>query len=139
MNPTLLLPIPSEPSPAVIHWPVAFQPGNGLFPPDPKDPKNFVALDLETSLVDTWKALIALPKSKVRAIGVSNFTIEQIDGIIKATGVVPAALQIEAHPLLPQDDLVAYAKEKGIHITAYSPLGNNRAFFSAPKIACALM
>ncbi|KAI4524590.1 NADP-dependent oxidoreductase domain-containing protein [Schizophyllum commune] len=116
----------------LIHWPVAFQPGNGLFPPDPKDPKNYVALDLETSLVDTWKALIALPKSKVRAIGVSNFTIEQIEGIIKATGVVPAALQIEAHPLLPQDDLVAYAKEKGIHITAYSPLGNN--LIGKPKL-----
>ena len=33
--------------------------------------------------------------------------------------------QVEAHPLLPQDDLVAYCKEKDIHITAYSPLGNN--------------
>jgi len=33
--------------------------------------------------------------------------------------------QVEAHPLLPQDDLVAYCKEQNIHITAYSPLGNN--------------
>ncbi|KAJ7647898.1 NADP-dependent oxidoreductase domain-containing protein [Roridomyces roridus] len=110
--------------PAFIHWPVAFPPGNGLFPPHATK-ENEIALDLETSLVDTWKAMIALPKSKVRNIGVSNFTIEHLEGIIKATGVVPIVNQIEAHPLLPQDDLVAYCKEKNIHITAYSPLGNN--------------
>jgi len=109
----------------LIHWTVAFAPGNGLFPQDPARP-GYVKLDLETSLVDTWKAMIALPKSKVRTIGVSNFGVEALKNIIDATGVVPAVNQVEAHPLLPQDDLVAFCKEKGIHITAYSPLGNNQ-------------
>lgn len=108
----------------LIHWPISFPPGNGLFPPHPTI-EGEVAIDTETSLVDTWKAMLALPKSKVRSVGVSNFTIAQIEGIIAATSVVPAVNQIEAHPLLPQDDLVKYCKEKGIHITAYSPLGNN--------------
>ncbi|KAJ2928624.1 hypothetical protein H1R20_g8435, partial [Candolleomyces eurysporus] len=103
---------------------LAFPPGKGLFPPHPTK-EGEVELDTETSLVDTWKAVIKLPKSKVRAVGVSNFTIAQIDALIAATGVVPIVNQVEAHPLLPQDDLVAYSKEKGIHITAYSPLGNN--------------
>ncbi|KAK0195995.1 NADP-dependent oxidoreductase domain-containing protein [Armillaria mellea] len=118
----------------LIHWPVAFAPSDkirGLEPPSPEDP-NFVELDLETTIVETWKAVIALPKSKVRAIGVSNFNIEQLEGIIKATGVVPVANQIEAHPYLPQDDLVKYCNEKKIHITAYSPLGNN--MFNKPKL-----
>lgn len=90
--------------------------------------------------------MIALPKSKVhkracdlatihlipytlfqvRTIGVSNFTVDRLTNIINATGVVPAVNQIEAHPLLPQDDLVAFCKEKNIHITAYSLLGNNQ-------------
>ena len=62
-----------------------------------------------------------LPKSKVRSIGVSNFTPEHIDAISKATGVLPVVNQVERHPLLPQSDtLVKYAKEKNIHITAYS-------------------
>jgi len=110
----------------LIHWPVAFA-DKGLFefyPPHPTK-EGEAELDLEVSLVDTWKAMIALPKSKVRAVGVSNFTIEHLKGIIDATGVVPIANQIEAHPYLPQDDLVAFCKEKNIHITAYSPLGNN--------------
>ncbi|KIJ66071.1 hypothetical protein HYDPIDRAFT_181112 [Hydnomerulius pinastri MD-312] len=109
----------------LVHWPAAFVPGNGLVPTKPGNDGE-AHLDTETSLAETWRAMIKLRDTgKVKAIGVSNFTITQIQGIIDATGVVPAANQIEAHPLLPQDDLVAYCKEKNIHITAYSPLGNN--------------
>ncbi|KAI0645088.1 Aldo/keto reductase [Trametes meyenii] len=111
----------------LIHWPVAFPPGlnKGFEPEDPNRP-GWVILDTETSLVDTWKAVIALQKSgKVKAIGVSNFSIDHIKGIAEATGVWPAANQIEAHPLLLQDDLVKFSKEHNIHLTAYSPLGNN--------------
>ncbi|KAF5366017.1 hypothetical protein D9758_006714 [Tetrapyrgos nigripes] len=115
----------------LIHWPIAFPPGRGFYPPHPSK-EGEVEIDAKTTLVDTWKAMLALPKTKVRAVGVSNFTIAHLEGIIKATGVVPAANQIEAHPLLPQDDLVAYCKEKGIHITAYSPLGNN--LIGKPKL-----
>jgi len=108
----------------LVHWPIAFAPGNGLFPQDPERP-GYLKFDLEPTLTETWKAMIALPKSKVRSIGVSNFGIEAMTNIIAATGIVPAVNQVEAHPLLPQDDLAAYCKEQNIHITAYSPLGNN--------------
>jgi L-glyceraldehyde reductase len=113
----------------------------------PDDGNGLAVLDLKTTCVDTWKAMIALQKTgkvKVRtrqvddsiqqqlilyflfsqSIGVSNYTQSMLEGIIKATGVTPAVNQIEAHPLLPQEDLVKYSNEKGIHITAYSPLGN---------------
>jgi len=107
----------------LIHWPVAFAPGSVLFP---KDSNGKIIIDTQTSLTDTWKTMIELKKTgKVKHIGVSNFTIAHIKGIVAATGVKPLVNQIEAHPLLPQDDLVAFCKEEGIHITAYSPLGNN--------------
>lgn len=124
----------------MIHWPAAFAPGAALEPPHPTIP-NELELDETVSLVDTWKAMIALPKSKVRAIGVSNFGIDAMEGITKATGVAPVSQilpiyaliltghqvvnQIEAHPLLPQPELVNYCNENNIHITAYSPLGHN--------------
>ncbi|PWN88137.1 Aldo/keto reductase [Acaromyces ingoldii] len=109
----------------LIHWPVAFDSGDDLQKLMPSDDDKFAKLDLKTTCVDTWKALIELQKKgRVRSIGVSNFTQSMLEGIIKATGVVPAVNQIESHPLLPQQDLVDFSKEKNIHITAYSPLGN---------------
>lgn len=95
----------------LIHFPVAFTPGRGLFPLHPLY-KNQTEIDTKPTLVDTWRAMINLLKSKVRAVGVSNFRVEDIQAIIDATGVTLIANQIEAHPLLPQDDLVAYAREK---------------------------
>lgn len=91
----------------MVHWPVAFPPGNGLEPPHPTI-QGELAIDKETSLVDTWKKVITLPKSKVklglsvkcqtliriaqvRAVGVSNLTIDKLQGIIDATGVVPVS------------------------------------------------
>lgn len=52
-------------------------------------------------------------------------TTLQLEAIIEATGVVPAANQVERHPRLPDYPLVEYCQKKGIVITAYSAFGNN--------------
>lgn len=112
----------------LIHWPSAFPyAGGNLFPMVEGEfrPDGEVAIDDSVSIVETWKAMLKLPKSKTRAVGVSNHTIEHLETIIKATGAVPTVNQVERHPLLPQPELVKYCKEKGIHITAYSAFGNN--------------
>lgn len=108
----------------LIHFPVAFKPGDELFPKRADNDKQVEIYD-GVSISDTWKAVTELPKSKVRSVGVSNFTIEHLETIIKDTGVVPAVNQIERHPRLPQPELIKYAAEKNIHITAYSAFGNN--------------
>ncbi|KAI8451810.1 hypothetical protein BY996DRAFT_4548575, partial [Phakopsora pachyrhizi] len=70
---------------------------------------------------ETWKEMVKLQKSgKVKAIGVSNFTIQHIEDLIKATGVKRAVNQIEKLLLLAQTNLVNYCNSKGIHITAYT-------------------
>ncbi|PKY03342.1 aldehyde reductase 1 [Aspergillus campestris IBT 28561] len=111
----------------LIHWPVAFKTGSELFPlvQGSPLPGGDVEIDDSISIVDTWKAMTQLPKSKARAVGVSNFIIPYLDAIINATGVVPAANQIERHPLLQSPELIDYCQKKGIHITAYSAFGNN--------------
>lgn len=67
-----------------------------------------------------------LATGKVRAIGVSNFTINRLTDLLAKTNVVPAVNQIEAHPYLQQPALFDFCKSKDILIEAYSPLGNNQ-------------
>jgi L-glyceraldehyde reductase len=67
-----------------------------------------------------------LDTGKVRAIGVSNFTVQRLQDLLCKTTIVPAANQIEAHPYLQQPELFDFCKSKNILIEAYSPLGNNQ-------------
>lgn len=75
--------------------------------------------------VETWRGLIeAREQGLVRAIGVSNFTREQLERIIAETGIVPALDQIETHPYFQQKEMLPYLAARGIRHEAYSPLGS---------------
>ncbi|KAL1925507.1 uncharacterized protein VTP21DRAFT_390 [Calcarisporiella thermophila] len=107
----------------LMHWPVAFKPGDSLFPTD--ESKQSVLLD-DIDFTETWAAMEKLVETgKVRSIGVSNFNIPRLEKLLKTAKIVPAVNQVELHPYLPQEELVAYCNQKGIHVSAYSPLGNN--------------
>jgi len=109
----------------LMHWPVALNP-NGNDPFFPKKPDGSRDLDTERPFVDTWRDMEkALETGKVKAIGVSNFDIHNLEILLKDSKVVPAVNQVELHPYLPQVDLVKYCKEKNILLTAYSPLGSS--------------
>lgn len=74
--------------------------------------------------VPTWKILERIYKSgEIRALGVSNFNRHHIETLMETAGIMPALNQIELHPLLSQPELTAWCREKGIAITAWSPLG----------------
>jgi 2,5-diketo-D-gluconate reductase B len=53
----------------------------------------------------------------------SNFTPELLDEARELLDAPVAAHQVECHPLLPQDELRAYAREHDHYLVGYSPLG----------------
>ncbi|PYH81971.1 aldo/keto reductase family protein [Aspergillus uvarum CBS 121591] len=110
----------------LIHWPVAWKRGDELFPKENDKP---VVEDID--YVDTYKAMEKLLSTgKVKAIGVSNFSKAEMERLLKETSVVPAAHQLESHPWLQQPDFAEWHKSKGIHITHYSPFGNQNELYS---------
>ncbi|KAF8244840.1 Aldo/keto reductase [Wilcoxina mikolae CBS 423.85] len=113
----------------LIHWPVNFASGESRFPQTPSG-----AIDLaDIPISETWGAMEKLVDSgKVKAVGVSNFNERRIDELLVTAKVVPAVNQIEAHPWLQQKQLKEWHDRKGIHITAYSPLGNN--IYGKPRV-----
>ena len=56
------------------------------------------------------------------SIGVSNYSLEQIDELTTATGVTPAVNQIRWGPRLYDSDLVQGHRERGVVLEGYSPL-----------------
>ncbi|MEM7136955.1 MAG: aldo/keto reductase [Myxococcota bacterium] len=104
----------------LMHWPVALKKGVAL----PRTPDDFHSLE-ERPLEATWEAMVALSeRGMTREVGVSNFTATKIKRVRDATGVTPAVNQVELHPYLQQDALIAACHEMGIGVTAYSPLGS---------------
>lgn len=76
---------------------------------------------------ELWRGLIrAKQEGLARDIGVSNYSAEQIDALIDATGEVPAVNQIEWSPFGYSDDMLRYAAEKKMVIQAYSPLTRSK-------------
>jgi 2,5-diketo-D-gluconate reductase B len=69
----------------------------------------------------------------IRNVGVSNFSPELVE---EARDVLDAPLfanQVERHPMLQQDELVAHAQEHDYNLVAYSPLGRGEAL-SLPEV-----
>ncbi len=72
----------------------------------------------------TWKAFEEAYKAgKIRAIGVSNFQKKHLDALNEYAEIAPMVNQIEFHPGYTQMDNVDFAKESGMLVEAWSPLG----------------
>lgn len=106
----------------LIHTPFAFQPGEEQ---DPRDEQGNVIYDKETTLQDTWRAMEALVDGgKCHAIGLSDVGLEELKAIYASARIKPAVVQVEAHPYLPETELLAFCKENDVVLLAFAPLGH---------------
>lgn len=66
----------------------------------------------------------ACKEGKVRAIGLSNFNVDQIKEILSICEVRPTILQTEVHPYSQETALKEYLKGEQMAIQAWYPLGH---------------
>jgi len=76
---------------------------------------------------ESWRAMEELhADGRVRAIGVSNYTIDHLRHLLSWADVCPAIDQVEFSPFLYQHELLSYCRDHGIQLEAYSPLTRKR-------------
>ena len=81
---------------------------------------------------NTWKAMERLQdQGKVKSIGVSNFSIQDLELLKTVSDVIPAVNQVEFHPLFNHPELKSYCEENGIALQAYAPLARG-AYLKSP-------
>lgn len=106
----------------LIHTPFAFQPGDNQ---DPRDEEGHVIYYDGVTLIETWRALERLvDEGRCKSIGLSDITLEKLREIVEVARIKPAVVQIEAHPYLPEWELLEFCKEHGIIVLAFAPLGH---------------
>lgn len=85
-----------------------------------------------------WKALSeAKAEGKVRQIGVSNFSVSDIENLLEHSGEKPFANQIRVHVGHVDAKTMAFCREKGILIEAYSPSGTGRLLKNGTVVSLA--
>lgn len=92
-------------------------------------PWNEIGKDCTQGNIDSWKAFIKLYEDKkIRSIGVSNFSVQDIEKLVEATGVYPMVNQIPFWIGKPQTEIRDYCKKHNILVEAYSPLQTGKIF-----------
>ena len=106
----------------LIHTPYAFQPGDEQ---DPRDQNGHVLYDNQVTLLDTWRAMESLvDHGRCRAIGLSDIGLNELLPIYESARIKPAIVEVEAHPYLPETELLEFCKKKDVVFLAFAPLGH---------------
>ncbi len=115
----------------LIHWPVAFRPGVVM----PEGAEDLVSLEA-LPIAATWAAMeAAVERGLCRHIGVSNFGMATLRGLLGQARIRPVMNQVELHPYLQQKGLFAFCEAHGVHLTGYSPLGTPAVASGPPLLA----
>lgn len=96
----------------------------------PKPWANFLENDAyEKGNLEAWRALEdAYKAGKLKAIGVSNFEIADLQNLLDHGSIKPMVNQILAHISKMPIELITFCKEQDILVEAYSPIGHGELF-----------
>lgn len=78
---------------------------------------------LEESLAEMHELV---SEGKTRYIGVSNFSVDQLERSIEISEEPIFTNQVEYHPFKRRDSLLSFCREQGVLLTAYSPIGHGK-------------
>jgi 2,5-diketo-D-gluconate reductase A len=72
---------------------------------------------------DVWERFLEVQADGLaRAVGVSNYSVAQLDELSAATGQLPAVNQIEWGPALYDAQILEEHRRRGVQLEGYSPL-----------------
>lgn len=78
----------------------------------------------DVSVRDTWRAMERLvADGHVRLLGVCNVSVEDLDRLHDLARIPPRVVQVEHHPLAPQDAVVEWCRAHGARVMGHTPLG----------------
>ena len=88
--------------------------------------------------IQVWKALEdAYTAGKIKAIGVSNFLIDDLDNLLAHCEIKPMVNQLLIHIGNTPAKLIEYCKEQNIVVEAYSPIAHGEALKNETIVAIA--
>jgi diketogulonate reductase-like aldo/keto reductase len=77
----------------------------------------------ERARPDVWEQFLEIQRAGLaRAVGVSNYSLAQIDELEGATGQLPSVNQIEWSPALFDEEVLLGHRQRGVQLEGYSPL-----------------
>jgi len=109
----------------LIHFPISIE----YVPFEAKYPPEWTNLDgkmvvVAQDLMKTWEAMeVEVKNGRTLTIGVCNFGFQLLRQLLASCSIRPTTLQVEIHPHNNQANLVRFAKEAGIQVTAFSVFG----------------
>ena len=87
---------------------------------------------------EVWRALEdACTAGKLRTIGVSNFLRDDLESLLPHCRIRPAVNQVLAHIGSTPEELIAFCRENGMAVEAYSPIAHGEALRSAEIVSTA--
>ena len=88
--------------------------------------------------MDVWLALEdAYKAGNLKAIGVSNFLVDDLENVLAGCAIKPMVNQILTHVGNTPMDLIRFCQENGIVVEAYSPIAHGEALRNAQIVAMA--